>query len=114
METRFGAAPIIGRRLFQNNIRKEKFMSSEDPKIEVVGPTGTYQICLKSGATVVLDGVELCTYAPIPNPPNPVQPQYFFFQRAGKPVSFTAHFVSPKEYGEKPLDDSIDAIFRLK
>ncbi|MEJ5278546.1 hypothetical protein EJ576_09500 [Pseudomonas sp. C 49-2] len=99
---------------FKTNIGKGKVMSSENPKIEVVGPKGTYQICLKSGATVVLDGVELCTYAPIPNPPVPVEPQYFFFQKEGVRVSFTAHFVGKNTHGEKPLDDVIDAIFRLK
>ncbi|WP_353627722.1 hypothetical protein ABNQ24_07120 [Ralstonia pseudosolanacearum] len=85
---------------------------SDVPEIKVVGPVGSYQICLKSGASVVLDGVELCTYAPNPNG-NPVPPK-FFFQRSGERVSFTAHYVARDEGGEKPLDDVTDAIFRIK
>lgn len=86
---------------------------SDVPEIEVEGPVGTYQICLKSGASVILDGVELCTHAPNPTG-NPMQPKYFFFQRLGERVSFTTHYVAPNEAGEKPLDDVIDAIFRIK
>ncbi|MDO3621707.1 hypothetical protein Q3O98_11415 [Ralstonia pseudosolanacearum] len=86
---------------------------SDVPEIKVVGPVGSYQICLKSGASVVLDGVELCAEAPNPTDGNPV-PQRFFFQRSGQRVSFTAHFATRDAGGEKPLDDVMDAIFRIK
>ncbi len=89
-------------------------MSEESPTIKSIGPVGTYQVCLKSGATVVLDGVELCAFVPMPSPPSPTKPWSYFFQRSGVRVSFTPHFVTANEFGEKPLDDFIDAIFRLK
>lgn len=89
-------------------------MSEENPNIKAVGPVGTYQVCLKSGATVVLEGVDLWVYAPMPNPPNPIEPWHYYFQRAGERVSFTPHFVNKAGFGEIDLDVVIDAVFRLK
>jgi hypothetical protein len=73
-----------------------------------VADVGTYQICFKSGATVVLENAEL--YATFFGN----EPQVWHFRRDGKPISFTAHFANTTGYGEKPLDEVIDAIVRLK
>ena len=73
-----------------------------------VEDVGTYQICFKSGATVVLENAELwASY--FGN-----EPKVWYFQRAGKKISFTAHFTNATGGGEKPLDEVIDAIVRLK
>lgn len=75
---------------------------------KLLGEVGTYQICFKSGATAILEGVELlASFLPGDLP-------HWFFQRNGQRVSFTPHFATPTSGGEKPLDDVIDAIFRLK
>lgn len=73
-----------------------------------VEDVGTYQICFKSGATVVLENAELSASF-FGN-----DPMVWYFQRAGKKISFTAHFANSSGRGEKPLDEVIDAIVRLK
>lgn len=81
-------------------------MTEQEEKL--FGEVGTYQICFKSGATAILEGVELLASF------LPGDPPAWFFQRDGQRVSFTAHFISPNAGGQKPLDDVIDAILRLK
>ena len=73
-----------------------------------VAGIGTYQICFKSGASSILENAEL--YATFLGD----EPQVWHFRRDGKDISFTAHYSSATGRGEKPLDEVIDAILRLK
>lgn len=75
----------------------------------VVGSSGTYQVIFKSGATVILENVELFQYSSSAEEPN-----NWVFERNGKRISYTPHFKTLTSSGEKPLDDVIDAILHLK
>ena len=82
-------------------------MSTEPSSEKLVG-TGTYQIIFKSGATAIIENVELMEAI------SGSEPSKWYFQRGGALVSFTTHFASPNSRGQKPLDDVIDAILLLK
>ena len=75
----------------------------------VVGSVGTYQVIFKSGATIILEDVELFQYSSSVDEPNS-----WVFERNGRRISYTPHFKTPTSNGEKPLDDVIDAILHLK
>lgn len=75
----------------------------------VVGSIGTYQVIFKSGATVILENVELVQYGSSTGEPNS-----WVFERNGRKISYTSHFKASASNGEKPLDDVIDAILHLK
>ncbi|PXX07015.1 hypothetical protein C8R27_1571 [Nitrosomonas ureae] len=66
---------------------------------------GTYQICFKSGATVILEDAELWASF------GGTKPWKWYFVRSGEEISYTSHI---SEGIQRPLDEVIDAIFRLK
>ena len=81
---------------------------SDEISVKQVSGTGDYQVCFKSSATVILTNVELFAIF------SGNEPMEYLFKRGDEKVSFTAHYSSGTGRGEKPLDDVIDAIFRLK
>lgn len=75
----------------------------------VVGSIGTYQVIFKSGATVILENVELVQYGS-----STEESSSWVFERNGRRISYTPHFKASTSNSEKPLDDVIDAILHLK
>lgn len=75
----------------------------------VVGSIGTYQIIFKSGATIILENVELVQYGS-----STEDSSSWVFERNGRRISYTSHFKTSTSSGEMPLDAVIDAILHLK